>query len=112
MINYDNRTFRTVSNSVNGEVTEETTYQYQQEGRLVSAIYNGGPILFGHLIATVNEEGQLDMRYHHLNMYGELKTGICISTPEIMPNGKIRLHEKWKWTNGDESEGESIIEEI
>jgi len=39
-------------------------------------------------------------------------TGICTSTPEILPDGKIRLHEKWRWTSGDLSEGESVIEEV
>jgi hypothetical protein len=29
-----------------------------------------------------------------------------------MKNGKIRLHEKWQWTSGDGSKGESILEEI
>jgi hypothetical protein len=38
--------------------------------------------------------------------------GICTSTPELMPNNKIRLHEKWQWTNGDKSSGESIVEEV
>ena len=31
--------------------------------------------------------------------------------PCILENGKIELHEKWKWLNGDESEGESVITE-
>jgi hypothetical protein len=39
-------------------------------------------------------------------------TGKCVSTPEITPDCKIRLYEKWKWTCGDFSSGESIIEEI
>lgn len=26
-------------------------------------------------------------------------------------NGKIRLHETWEWTSGDQSKGQSIIEE-
>jgi hypothetical protein len=39
-------------------------------------------------------------------------TGICRSTPEILPDGRIRLHEKWQWTSGDRSSGESIVEEI
>jgi hypothetical protein len=39
-------------------------------------------------------------------------TGKCYSTPEIMDNGKIRLHEIWEWTSGDCSKGNSIIEEI
>jgi hypothetical protein len=52
------------------------------------------------------------MRYHQVNTKGELMTGICFSTPEILLNGKIRLHEKWEWTSGDKSVGESIIEEL
>lgn len=32
--------------------------------------------------------------------------------PEILPTGKIRLLEQWQWTNGDNSMGQSIIEEI
>ncbi|BAO77560.1 hypothetical protein [Winogradskyella sp. PG-2] len=51
------------------------------------------------------------MRYHQVSLDGILMTGVCISKPEILANGKIRLHEKWKWTSGDYSEGESIIEE-
>lgn len=35
-----------------------------------------------------------------------------MSTPEILSNGKIRLLEQWQWTNGDNSTGKSIIEEI
>jgi hypothetical protein len=52
------------------------------------------------------------MRYHHVNTSGELMTGVCVSTPEVLPTGKVRLHEKWQWTSGDQSKGESIIEEI
>ena len=38
-------------------------------------------------------------------------TGICQSTPELLPNGKLRLHEAWQWTAGDRSKGSSVIEE-
>jgi hypothetical protein len=43
---------------------------------------------------------------------GTLQTGICQSKPEILANGRVRLHETWKWTSGDFSEGTSMIEEI
>lgn len=33
-------------------------------------------------------------------------------TPEILPDGRIRLHERWQWTNGDGSSGTSIVEEL
>ena len=112
MINYDNKTFRAISNSENGEANEETLFEYQHEGNVVSATYSGGSIVFGHLIGVVNDDNTLDIRYHHLNIMGELMTGTCISVPEVLPNGKIRLYETWKWTSGDESEGASIVEEV
>ena len=51
------------------------------------------------------------MRYHQINHKGEIMTGKCSSKPEILPNGKIRLHETWEWTSGDKSKGTEIIEE-
>jgi hypothetical protein len=39
-------------------------------------------------------------------------TGVCRSTAEILSDGRIRLLEKWQWTSGDFSEGESVVEEI
>ena len=111
-INYHNRKFASVQNSETGEVSSETTFYYHQKGNLVWAEYSGGGIVFGTLIAKVLEGNSLEMRYQHLNKQAELMTGRCLSTPEIMPNGKIRLHEKWQWTSGDLSTGESTIEEI
>lgn len=111
-INYNDRRFKSISNSPNGEVGGDTTFHYFQDGNVVWADYHGGDIVHGSLIATVDENGRLDMRYHHVNRLGELMTGKCRSTPEILPDGRIRLHEQWQWTSGDYSEGTSIIEEI
>ncbi|MGG9963536.1 hypothetical protein [Ferruginibacter sp. SUN106] len=112
MYNYHNRTFRSVANSSNGEVDATTVFTYQQSGIIVTATYSGGNIISGSLIALVDAKGKLDMRYQHVNTQNQLMTGICISTPEILPDGKIRLHEKWQWTSGDMSKGESVIEEM
>lgn len=111
-INYDNRKFKTIENSEGGEVTGETIFHYHQENNIVWGEYDGGQIIKGNLIGKVDEEGNLEIRYQHLNNKLEFKTGQCFSTPERLPNGKIRLHEKWQWTSGDQSSGESIIEEI
>ena len=111
-MNYYNKKFRPVQNSANGETTEETTFEYQQTGNILTSEYKGGHIVKGHLIGLVDENGNIEMRYHQINQKGELMTGICFSTPEIMPNGKIRLHETWEWTSGDCSKGQSIIEEV
>ena len=63
-------------------------------------------------MALVDAEGCLDMRYHQVNDRGELMTGACRSTPELLPDGRIRLHEEWRWTSGDGSGGSSVLEEV
>jgi hypothetical protein len=100
-----------VENSGSGEVGTETVFHYHQDGGLVWAEYSGGEIVRGTLIAKCSPDGRLDMRYQHYNRKGELMTGRCISTPELLPDGRIRLNEKWQWTSGDLSTGESAIEE-
>ncbi len=111
-MNYNNKKFRPISNSENGEVSEEIIFHYIQEGNILSCEYQGGEIIKGHLIGLVDEEGNIDMRYHHINRNGELMTGVCMSKPEKKENGKIILREEWQWTSGDCSKGNSILEEI
>lgn len=111
-MNYNNKKFRPVSTTENGETSGETLFHYKQVGNRISAEYSGGKIKYGHLIGLVDQLGTIEMRYHQINDKDELMTGICISTPEILKNGKIRLHENWEWTSGDQSKGTSIIEEL
>lgn len=111
-MNYNNKKFRPVSNTPNGETSEETIFQYKQEGSILTCTYSGGQIKSGQLIGLVDEAGNIDMRYHQVNSKGELMTGTCLSTPEILSDGRIRLHESWQWTSGDCSKGNSVLEEI
>jgi hypothetical protein len=111
-ISYDNRRFVPVGNSGSGEVDSATVFHYHQEGDVVWATYRGGSIRFGSLVAKVDEGGRLEMRYQHLNSAGELMTRRCRSTPEALPDGRLRLREAWQWTSGDFSRGESVLEEI
>lgn len=111
-INYHNRKFTPATNSENGEVSGQTIFHYQQDHNVLHAHYSGGEVLQGHLIGTIDEEGRLDFVYHHLNQNKEIKTGKCHSEPEILEDGRIRLHESWQWTSGDHSSGVSVVEEI
>lgn len=111
-INYNNRRFKPVLNSENGETSEDTIFEYKQNENIVTAEYSGGKIKKGHLLGLVDDYGNIDMCYHQVNDKGVLMTGVCFSKPEVLANGKIRLHEAWEWTSGDFSKGESIIEEI
>ena len=111
MIDYNGKIFRPISNSENGETSNETVFIYQQTGNILTSEYSGGKIKKGHLIGIVDENGNIDMRYHQVNEKNEIMTGICKSKPEILENGKLRLHESWEWPSGDNSKGQSIIEE-
>lgn len=111
-MNYNNKKFRPVQNSENGETSEETIFEYKQTGNILTSEYKGGQIIKGHLIGLVDEDGTIEMRYHQINNKGELMTGICLSKPELSKSGKIRLHETWQWTSGDKSSGTSILEEL
>lgn len=111
MINYNNRVFKPIINTENGEASAETIFHYKQSGNILTSEYSGGKIVYGHLLGLVDREGNIDMRYHQINKNGEIMTGICKSVPELLSNGKIRLHETWLWTSGDGSEGTSVVEE-
>ncbi|MFD9627176.1 n-acetylglutamate synthase [Peribacillus muralis] len=111
MINYDGRIFKAKVNSENGEVSGSTSFHYSQEGSILSASYQGGEIIKGTLIGLVNPDGTLQFRYNHINEKGEIRGGSCFSKPEILNDGRIRLHEWWKWSDLEQSEGHSIIEE-
>ncbi|KAH7017944.1 uncharacterized protein B0I36DRAFT_368007 [Microdochium trichocladiopsis] len=117
-LSYNGKTFRSASNTDNGEVSSATVFHYHQDGNIVWAEYSGGSIARGFLIATVqggvdthSGKHTLDARYQHVNVAGELMTGRCRSTPEVLEDGRIRLHEEWQWTSSDQSSGHSIVEE-
>ena len=109
---YDGRVFHSTANTTNGQVGRETRFHYHQDGNIVWAEYSGGSIVRGTLIATVQADDSLDMRYQHVDSAGDLMTGQCRSVPETLPDGRLRMHETWQWTSGDKSSGKSTIEEV
>jgi hypothetical protein len=109
---YGGRLFRSISSEGASDTSEETVFKYEQKRNLLIGTYSGGGISFGQLIGLVDIAGRIDMRYHHLTTDGDLKTGVCLSIPEFLDDGKIRLHEKWRWTSGESGEGRSILEEL
>ena len=101
-----------MSISENGEVSSDMVFYYKQTNNVLICRYQGKNILEGHLIGLVDDAGIIQMSYHQVNLNGELMTGVCCSTPQILDNGKIRLNEEWQWTSGDQSKGSSVLEEV
>ncbi|THE09150.1 n-acetylglutamate synthase [Bacillus timonensis] len=111
-MNYNGRRFVSIENTANGEVSSKTIFEYKQEGPIISATYSGGEIVKGILIGVIKEDGRLEFRYNHVNNKNEIRGGKCVSTPEILSDGRIRLYENWKWIDAKATDGNSIIEEI
>lgn len=111
-INYDGKVFHAVRNAPNGDVDAATRFFYQQRGELAWADYSGPTIKRGQIIAVIKAGGTLDLRDQHINVAGEVMTGVCAATPELLANGRVRLREAWRWMSGDDSSGSSIVEEV
>lgn len=111
-INFHGRTFTGVSNSPNGQISGDTIFNYSQHDNILSATYQGGSIREGYMLGLIHEDNSLHFTYHHIDIDGHLKSGYCKSTPEVLPDGRIRLYERWEWTHGGEGKGESVVEEI
>lgn len=111
-INYHGRIFAGIMNTPNGQVNGDTRFHYTQHGHILTATYSGGNIIQGTMLGVVHDDSSLLFTYHHIDIDGHLKSGHCTSTPEPLPDGRIRLHEKWEWTFGGSGEGSSIVEEV
>ena len=111
-INYHTKKFKVVSNSESGALSSGFVFEYEQHQNTLRCTYHGEHIVAGNLLGTVSKKGVITMVYQQLDKQGVLRTGRCTSTPKVMPNGKIRLHEFWEWTSGERTKGNSILEEI
>lgn len=65
-MNYNDKKFRPISNTENGETSNETLFHYKQDGNILTSDYSGGKIKQGHLIGLVDEKGTINMRYHQV----------------------------------------------
>lgn len=110
-INLNNKKFTSQSNSSNGEVSNDTIFNYHQQEEMIWAEYSGGQILKGNLIGKIIDN-HLEFVYQHININQEIMTGKCKSYPEANSSGEIILKEFWQWTCRDQSKGNSILIEI
>jgi hypothetical protein len=111
-MNYHNKKFKVVSTAGSGEISGDFIFEYHQDGTVLSCEYAGGEIKEGRFVGSVDEDGVITFTYRQTNMKGQERSGICVSTPEILEDGRIRLNESWRWTDGDQSTGTTVLEEV
>ena len=97
-------------NSPGGQVSPDTEFAFGQEGRVVHARYAGGGIALGFLVGVADGE-TIEFRYVHVDRQGAISSGHSIDTIEVLPDGRLRLHERWDWES-QQGSGTSVLEEI
>lgn len=106
----DGLVFTPVADPRGGEVGRSTRFVYHERAGRIWAEYSGGAIERGHLLGT-RDGDRLDFRYVQLRRDGGTSSGHCVSTVVTLPDGRIRLEERWSWES-QEGSGTSAVEEI
>jgi hypothetical protein len=109
-VSLDGRRFAAPGQAPGGEVDADTVFEYHEDGDMVWARYAGGAVRLGYLVG-VRRDDAIDFRYSQLNTCGETSGGFCRSTIEVLADGRVRLHETWRWESRP-GEGTSIVEEV
>src|SRR4051794_22259483 len=86
---------------------EHAIGHYHQEGDLITVEIGGGNVRTGRLVGTVDSDGVLEASYCMVLGDGEVIAGRCVSTPSLLPDGRLLLTERWNRIDG--SAGTSYI---
>lgn len=109
-VDYDGRVFHASDGSPNLDDDQLIGY-YHQRGTLLWAEFGGGHVVQGRLVGTLRPDGCLDFGYCQVLQDGEIVAGRCVSTPEVLGDGRIRLVERWRRMDTGAT-GVSYIEEL
>jgi hypothetical protein len=111
LLSLHGRRFVLEENAAGADCQPAMAFDYRQQGSRVWALYGGGEVSFGALVARVAGDGRLDARYQHATTAGTIRTGRCETRAERLEDGRIRLHEEWRWLSGAEGAGRSRLVE-
>jgi hypothetical protein len=110
-LNFDGKRFGSRHANGEGPVAE-----YRQRGDLLSAEFAGGQVRHGSLAGRVRSDGTLEFGYCMVlggnDGDDEVVCGRCLSTPEILDDGRILLHEQWERYGPHADLGTSYLEEL
>lgn len=109
MIDYDGRRFRAAGH---GPGAEAPVASYRQRGDLVWADFAGGGVRRGSLTGLRRPDDTIEFTYTMVLADGAVLAGRCRSIPEVLADGRVRLHEQWERYGPHAATGTSELEEI
>jgi hypothetical protein len=107
-----NKRMRPQMNTANGQVSEETLFEYFQQGDFIWGTYSGGEVARGMLIGKMTPNRNINFHYLQMDRTGQVFGGTSHSTTEFLNDGRIVLYEDWHWTGNRSGTGSSIIAEV
>ena len=110
MVNYEGRRFSSSAPETTGAVGDTPVGHYHQAGDVVWAEFSGGAVRTGRLVGSCRPDGVIEAAYVQLLADGELAAGRMTSLPHLLPDGRVRLEERWRRDDG--SCGTSWIEQL
>ena len=110
-MNLHNKKFVAIANH-EGLSSNETIFQYFQNGNTITGNYSGGAIVQGNIIGRQTSENTIELLYHCITTTGELKAGDSYGTIECNKEGKYTITFRWNWLNGNKTGGISKYIEI
>lgn len=111
-VDYDGRTFSSSAAETADSSGGSPVGHYHQRGAVVWAEFAGGRVVVGRLVGTCEPDGTLRMSYSQVLAGGEVVSGSCRTTPQVLPDGRLRLREEWQRHGAASSQGVSYIEEL
>lgn len=106
----DGLRMRAVATAEAGEVGRDTLFRFGQKGETVWAHYTGGAVEMGYLVGSV-ASGRFVFRYSQVELSGEVHGGSSVCDVTLLPDGRVRLLEHFRWESRDGS-GTNVLEEV
>jgi hypothetical protein len=100
---------RTASTGEGGVVSSDTEFVFEQTADVVSARYRGGAIIDGYLVGRLSG-ARIHFRYVQIDVDGRVDAGVSDGHFERLPDGRLRLTERFQWVTRPEH-GTNIFEE-
>lgn len=110
-MNLNNKKFKLVSNSENGQVDASTIFEYVQTDNKFKGVYSDDQIVYSSIVGIINSPDDIYLTYHCILKDGTINVGDAKATA-TMVNEKIKLSLDWKWLAGGKGAGTSEYIEI
>ncbi len=95
-MNLHGTSFQVSSTAETGVISSHTRLEFEQRGDRVLGRYRGGSIQRGWLVGNLSGR-TLRFRYAQKETTGHVHGGRSVCDLEILPSGRLRLHEHFQW---------------